>query len=298
MEKELKRTLADNVFDMVNFVLVIIVVFTIAYPLYFVLIASMSDVSKLLMNPLTLLPRGFSLGAYKKVLENADIWLGFRNSVLYTVAGTLLNVIMTVLAAYPLSRRDFVGRNVFTFIFVFTMFFSGGMIPMYLVVKHLGLTDTFWALIIPGAVGVYNIVITRTYIQTSVPNELKEAVVIDGGNNLQLLLYVIIPLSAPILVVIGLFYAVGHWNSFFNALIYLSNRNLFPLQLILREILIFNEMTSMTEVATDAEYVRLMMEKEALKYAVVVVSSFPFILLLPYARKYFSKGMIIGSIKG
>lgn len=216
---------------------------------------------------------------------------------MYTVIGTALNVVMTIAAAYPLSRQDFKGRNAFTVLIVFTMFFSGGMIPTYLLIKDLGLLDSFWVMILPTAVSVWNILIMRTFFQSSIPKELQEAAFLDGCSNLKLLVRIILPLSGPVLAVMVLFYAVGHWNSYFNALIYLSDRDKYPLQLFLREILIQDQMQNMVDLGSDT-YSKSLMEVEAIKYAAVMVTNLPMLILYPFLQKYFIKGVMIGAIKG
>jgi len=241
--------------------------------------------------------------AYKKVFSHKDIMMGYKNTIIYTMIGTAINLIMTILAAYPLSRKDFYGRGWITAIFAFTMFFSGGLIPTYLVVKNLGMIDTIWALIIPTAVSTYNIVIMRTYFSTSIPYELQEAALIDGCSNTKILLKIMLPLATPIIAVMVLFYAVGHWNAYFNAIIYLTDRNKFPLQLILREILIQNQTEKLLQssgaAGVDIESVaRQQMLAESLKYAVIVVASVPMLILYPILQKYFVKGIMLGALKG
>jgi putative aldouronate transport system permease protein len=226
------------------------------------------------------------------------VWRGYRNTIFYTVVGTVINLFLTTLAAYPLSRRDLPGRNIFMFLITFTMFFHGGLIPTYLVVKGLGMVDTFWALVIPNAIATYNLIVMRTYFQTSIPWELQEAALIDGCSNTRLLLKIILPLSKPIIAVMVLFYAVMHWNAFFNALIYLRDEELYPLQLILREILIMNQ----TSLSDDASIQFGMDEKlllaESIKYALIIVASVPVLIMYPFVQRHFVKGVMIGSIKG
>jgi putative aldouronate transport system permease protein len=242
-------------------------------------------------------PKDINFDAYKKVFMNEDILNGFWNTLKYTTIGTAINVAMTTIAAFPLSRRDFMGRNIIMGFFVFTMFFSGGLIPSYLLIKELGMLDTFWVMVIPNAVAVWNIIIMRTFFQTTIPIELQESAMIDGCNNIQILIKIVLPLSMPVIAVMVLFYAVGHWNSYFNALIYLQDRELFPLQLILREILIQSQTDEMVK-ATSESFVKQQLSVEGLKYAVLVVSNIPMMLLYPFLQKYFVKGFMIGAIKG
>ena len=294
----LRRTRGDKIFAAIVVALVALFLFVILYPMLFVISASLSDTRLVYENPLLIIPKGFNLLSYGTVFENRDIWTGYRNTVLYTLAGTLLNVIMTVMAAYPLSRKDFYGRNFFTFIFIFTMFFNGGLIPTYLVVRNLGLLNKFVVMILPNAVNVYYIVIMRTFFQTRIPDEIEESAKIDGCTNIYMLIKIILPLAVPVIAVMVMFYSVGHWNSYFQALIYLTSRNRFPLQLILREILVRNQMEEMLTIATDEEYAQRLMTREGLKYAVVVVASVPILVLYPFLQKFFKEGIMIGALKG
>lgn len=292
-------TAGDRWFGRINVFIVAVITVIILYPLLFVVFASVSDPRLIFDNPLLLWPRGFTLDGYKRVFDNPDIWRGFGNAVLYTGLGTLVNVTFTTLAAYPLSRRDFKARNAVTILFTFTMFFSGGLIPTYLVNQQLGIINTLWVMILPGAVSVYNMIIMRTYFQQNIPLELEESAFIDGATDMQLLLKVVLPLSAPIMAVMLMFYGVGRWNGYFDAMIYLSDREKFPLQLILREILVQNQMgdamnqSIMTSGQSDVNAI-----KQSIKYAVVVVSSVPVLLFYPVVSKYFEKGIMIGAIKG
>jgi len=297
LTRRIKQSAGDKVFDIAIHLLLALVLVIVLYPLLFVLIASVSDSRAVVNGEVWFWPKGLNFHGYARVLQNSDIVRGFLNSILYTIVGTAINVTMTIMAAYPLSRRDFVGRNAMTALLVFTMFFSGGLIPTYLLVKKLGMVDTFWALVIPNAVGVWNIVIMRTFFQHSIPHELQEAAAIDGCSNFRILLKVVLPLSLPIVAVIGLFYSVGHWNAFFNALIYLTDRSKFPLQLILREILIQSQVNEMVQVSEES-LVKGVMEAEAIKYAVVIVANLPMFLLYPFLQRYFVKGVIVGALKG
>lgn len=297
MQFQLSR--GDKIYNVINIVLVGIITLIILYPLLFVVFASVSDPRQIFDNALLLWPKGFTLDGYKRVFDNPDIWMGFKNAVIYTVLGTAVNVIMTTLAAYPLSRRDFRGRNVITILFTFTMFFSGGLIPTYLVNQQLGIINTMWVMILPGAVSVYNMIIMRTYFQQNIPLELEESAFIDGATDMQLLLKVVLPLSTPIIAVMMMFYGVGRWNGYFDAMIYLSDRELFPLQLILREILVQNQMgdaANQAMMSSNQSEVNLI--KQSIKYAVVVVSSIPVLIFYPIVSKYFEKGIMIGAIKG
>jgi putative aldouronate transport system permease protein len=246
------------------------------------------------------MPKGINLDGYKRVLAYDDIWIGYRNTIFYTIAGTLISLVLTLTAAYPLARRDFVGKNFFVVYFTITMFFSGGLIPTYMVVKSLGMRNTIFAQILLGAVSFMNIVIVRTFYQTSIPEELQEAAQIDGCSNTKLFISIILPLAKPIIAVMALFYGVGQWNSYFNALIYISDRNLFPLQMILREILIINEI-DMEMMMTEGEMEAINKRVELatlLKYSVIIVSTLPVIAAYPFLQKYFVRGIMVGAIKG
>lgn len=269
----------------------------VLYPLYFVLIASISAPETVMRGEVWIWPTELSFVGYERLFANSELMRGFLNTLLYTTTGTALNVMMTIAAAYPLSRADFNGRGIFTAIIVFTMFFSGGMIPNYLLVKELGMLDTIWAMIIPSAVSVWNIIIMRTFFQNSIPKEMQEAAFIDGASNMRVLWRIVLPLSGPILAVMVLFYAVGHWNSYFSALIYLSDRSNYPLQLFLREILVQGQMQEMVDISDDS-LARSLMDAEAIKYAAVIVTNLPMLLLYPFLQKYFVKGVMIGAIKG
>ncbi|MDR9744375.1 carbohydrate ABC transporter permease [Paenibacillus sp. FSL F4-0087] len=287
----------DRIFNVINHFLLITITLIVIYPLVFVLSASFSDPQAVLRGEMFLWPKGINLHSYEKIFQNKDILRGYTNTLIYTSVGTLINLVMTILAAYPLSRKDFIGRNAIMALFVFTMFFSGGLIPTYMLIKNLGMLNTFWVMIIPNAVSIWNIIIMRTFFQQSIPNELHEAATIDGCSNIQTLTRIILPLSMPIIAVTILFYAVGHWNAFFNAMLYLSDKDKFPLQLILREILIQGQTNDMVKMSTESA-IKQQREVEGIKYAVLVVANIPVLLLYPFLQRYFVKGVMIGAIKG
>lgn len=295
--KHIKDTTGDRVFRTISLVFLGVVMVLIIYPLLYVLNASFTSPAELFSSPLLLYPKGFNLNAYKLAFENSDIWLGYRNSLFYTVAGTAINLLMTTLGAYPLSRKDFVGRNVLTVFYAFTMYFSGGLIPFFLVVRSLGIINTIWSMLLPGAVSVFNMIIMRTYFQSNIPVELQDAAQIDGCSNFRLLRSVVLPLSTPIIAVLSLYYGVGHWNGYFNAMIFLNNRELFPLQLFLRDILLKGEMSSMLPIAVDDQYSQRILDQIALRYVVIVVATVPVFIIYPFLQKYFAKGILIGAIK-
>jgi putative aldouronate transport system permease protein len=293
----INQSRSDRIVEWTIVCLLGLVLVIVMYPLIYVFSASLSDPLAILKGEVRLLPKGFNLDAYKKVFQNQNIIRGYLNTFIYTLTGTAINVVMTTLAAYPLSRKDFYGRNVFNVLIVFTMFFSGGMVPMYILVSNLNLLNTIWAVVLPGAISVWNMMIMRTYFQSNISLEIQEAAAMDGCSNIGILSRIVLPLSAPILAVMILFYAVGHWNAFYNALMYLSDRSKFPLQVILREILIQNRMDEMASVL-DEDKIQYMMNVEALKYAVVIVANIPVFILYPFLQKYFVKGVMIGALKG
>ncbi|OZB97644.1 carbohydrate ABC transporter permease [Paenibacillus sp. XY044] len=287
----------DRIFNVINYFVLIVVTLVVLYPLVFVLSASFSDPQTVLRGEMLLWPKGINLNSYEKIFQNKDIISGFTNTLIYTTLGTAINLVMTILAAYPLSRRDFVGRNAIMALLVFTMFFSGGLIPTYLLIKNLGMLNTLWVMIIPNAVSIWNIIIMRTFFQQSIPHELQEAATIDGCSNIQILTRIMLPLSMPIIAVTILFYAVGHWNAFFNALLYLTDKDKFPLQLVLREILIQGQTNDMVKMSTESA-IKQQREVEGIKYAVLVVANIPVLVLYPFLQRYFVKGVMIGAIKG
>lgn len=291
----IRRTPGERVFDVINYTLMILLVVVTLYPLLYVLFASISNAGELAATRgLLLAPKGFSIEAYRKVFDNPAISTGYRNTLFYVVGGTALNMIMTVLGAYALSRRNVMWKTPILLMIIFTMFFSGGLIPTYLLVgKDLNWIDTPWALIVPTAINTWNLLILRTSFE-AVPESLEEAARIDGANDFTILWRVVIPLSLPALAVILLFYAVGHWNAYFQALIYLRDRSLFPLQLILREILIANSMDTMTSGVSSGDVEPI---GDTIKYATIVVATLPILILYPFLQRYFVKGVLVGGVK-
>ncbi|TFE26090.1 carbohydrate ABC transporter permease [Cohnella luojiensis] len=293
----MKQPAGDRMFTISNYTLLTVFFLIILYPLIFVLSASVSDPSAVVSGKVWLWPVKPNLMGYEAVFKHKLIGSGFLNSFYYTAFGTAINVVMTLLAAYPLSRKDFYGKNAIMFLFVFTTMFSGGLIPGYLLVKDLNMLNTVWAMVLPGALSVWNVIITRTYFQTAIPPEMLEAAQMDGCNDFKYVWKIIIPLAGPILAVITLFYAVGHWNQFFSALIFLDKQNMYPLQIILRDILIQNDVSALMlsdiQDAARREALRVL-----LKYSLIVVSTLPLMLLYPFVQKHFVKGVMIGSLKG
>lgn len=295
MAAGIKQSRSDIIFDIINIAILSIILIIVIYPLILVVSASFSDPMAVMKGEVVLFPVSPTLDAYKAVFRHEDIMTGYRNTIIYTVVGTAVNLIMTIAGAYPLSRKDFYGRKALTLFYSFTMFFSGGLIPSYLINTKLGLNNNFWVMIIPGAVSVWNMLIMRTFFQNSIPIELQEAAFMDGCTNIGILLKIVLPLSTPVIAVMVMYYGVGHWNAYFTALIYFRDRNKFPLQLILREILVQHEMSQMTEGETLVSQVLL---AEGIKYAAMVVASVPVLLLYPFLQKYFVKGVMMGAIKG
>lgn len=269
----------------------------VLYPLLYVVNASVSDPAAIMTGQVRLLPVGFNLAGYEAVFKSRQVWTGYYNSIIYASVGTVINVVLTIMVAYPLSRPDFRGRNVIMFMITFTMLFNGGLIPTYLLVRDLGMVNTRWAMLIPNAIAVWNVIITRTYFQATIPKELLESAHMDGCSNVRFISAIVLPLSRAIIAVIALFYAVSHWNAFFNALIYLRDQRLVPLQIVLRSILLMNQVDP--EMMTDVDRAQgLEFLAEMLKYSLIVVASAPVIALYPFVQKHFVKGVMIGSIKG
>ncbi|CDQ38395.1 MULTISPECIES: carbohydrate ABC transporter permease [Virgibacillus] len=301
MSTSIQETKKDKLFKVLVFLFLTAALVIVLYPLIYIISASISNPSAVNSGEMWLLPKDITLEGYRLIFQNNDIWRGYFNTIFYTILGTLINLAVTIPAAYALSRKDFAGRNLLMGMFVLTMFFSGGLIPTYLVVKSLGLIDTIWAMVLPNAAAVWNIVIARVFFQTSIPKGLEEAAIIDGASNFKLFTKIILPLSAPIIAVMALFYGVGHWNGYFNALIYLSDKDMYPLQLVLREILVLQEMASQnTNISGSmAEAMHSKQQLAAIvKYGVMIVSSLPVIIVYPFLQRYFVKGVLIGSLKG
>lgn len=294
----IKDSLSDRIFNAVNLIVLTILMLGVLYPLVYVFSASISDPDLVITGKMWLIPRGFTLEGYKRVLQDPDILLGYRNTVLYTVVGTAVNLVLTLSAAYALSKRFLRGGKTIMFFVTFTMYFSGGMIPSYLLMQDLKLMDTFAALVLSGAVSTYNLIIARTFFSNGVPQELEDAARIDGCSVTKTFMLVVLPLSKALIGVLALYYGVSHWNSYFSALIYISDRAKFPLQLILREILIENQQKA--TMLIDNEEIALLQMKVAnlIKYAVIFVSSAPVLIIYPFLQKYFDKGVMLGSLKG
>ena len=287
----------DKIFTVIVFIILTFFFIAVLYPCIFVVSASISSGNAVQSGRVVLWPVDLSFEGYKTVFNTPTIWIGYRNSILYTIGGTLINLFMTLTAAYCMSRHDLPGRNGIMLVFTFTMFFNGGLIPMYMQVQNLKLLNTPLSLMLPGAISVYNMIVARTFIVNTIPREMLEASQIDGCSDLRYFLSIVLPLSKAIIAVLTLFYAVGHWNAYFNAMIYLHDKNMYPLTLFLREILMSTNIDPST--VSDPELqARLADMAAVIKYALIMVSVIPVLLIYPFVQKYFVTGVMIGSVKG
>ncbi|WP_115995689.1 carbohydrate ABC transporter permease [Cohnella lupini] len=302
MMSTMKVSGRDKIFLAFNYSFVILAFVLVAYPVIYMLSASISDPKLVGSGEMWLLPKGITFEGYERVFQNKSIWTGYGNTLLYTVVGTAINLFVTLPAAYALSRKDLSGRHFFMGMFIVTMFFGGGLVPSYLLVKELGMVNTMWAIVIPSAASIWNIIVCRTFFQTSIPKELQEAAQIDGSSNLRLFVSIILPLSMPIIAVMALFYGVGNWNSYFSAMIYLNDAEKYPLQLVLRQILVLQEMSAMAGGTIDASTASALNNKAEIaalvKYAVIIIATAPIIAIYPFLQRYFVQGVMIGSVKG
>ncbi|MCL2831557.1 MAG: carbohydrate ABC transporter permease [Treponema sp.] len=292
-----KATARDKIFYSIILVFLTLFFMIVLYPCVFILSASISSSSAVQSGKVVLWPVGFNLEGYRTVFNTSVVWIGFANSLFYTVVSTCVSVVMTLTTSYCLSRSDMPGRNFFMLMFTFTMFFGGGLIPFYMLVRNLGLLNTRWVLIVTGALWVYNMIIAKTFIQHNIPSEMLDAAKIDGCSDIYYFIRIVIPLSTAIIAVLILFYAVGNWNSYFAAMIYLNNRNLYPLTIFLREILMASQIDPST--VSDPELqMRVADAAAVIKYSLIVVTVVPVLIVYPFVQKYFVKGIMIGSIKG
>lgn len=297
--KKRRRYLSSNkVFDIVNYTLLLLMAIIVLYPLYFVVIASVSDPNAIYAGEVVFLPKKISLDGYKMLIENNLIWSGYWNTIRYTVIGTLVNVTLTICAAYALSRKKLPGRKSLTLFIAFTMFFNGGLISTYLLVQKMGMINTMWAVILPGAVGPWNLIVAKSFFENTVPEELYEVACIDGCSELRAFIKVILPVSKAILAIMVLFYAVAHWNSYFNAMLYFTKDKLYPLQLVLRNLLIQTDMTAMSATGDATSLAQQQRIADQIKYGVIIISSVPVMALYPFVQKYFAQGVTLGAIKG
>ena len=286
----------DIAFNIFLYALCILILIIIAYPLYFIIIASFSNPSEVANGNVWFWPSQFTLDGYKELFRHSDIWVGYWNTILYTLVGTLIGLVVNISAAYSLSRKDLVGRKLITFFFIFTMFFNGGLIPTYFTVRDFHLYDTFWVMVLPFSVVVYNIIVARTFFDSSLPKELLDAAQIDGCGNLRFFFSIALPLSKAVIAVIALYIAVAQWNSYFNALVYIRSENLKPLQLVVRNILITNQ--SLVGAGDGLAAQEAMRLANLMKYAVIIITPVPIMCVYPFVQKYFSQGVMIGAIKG
>lgn len=302
MVSGLKLSKRDRIFLICIYTYVAIALLLVAYPILYIISASISDPKMVASGEMWLFPKGITFKGYEIVFQNSKIWTGYRNTILYTLLGTTINLVVTMPAAYALSRKDFVGRGFFMGMFMVTMFIGGGLVPTYMLVKELGMVNTMWALVIPGAASIWNIIVSRTFFANSIPAELQDAAQIDGATNIRLFLRIVLPLSMPIIAVMALFYGVGHWNSYFGAMIYLNDDAKYPLQLVLRQILVLQEMQSQVGGIIDATAAAAQNNKAEIaslvKYGVIIVSTLPIIAVYPFLQRYFVQGVMIGSVKG
>lgn len=292
----MRRSRGDVAANAIIYTLSVIMLVVLIYPLYFVVIASFSDPSSVSNGQVWFYPVGFTLDGYSALLKQVDVWVGYWNTIWYTVFGTFIGLAVNIPAAYALSRRDLVGRKAIVFFFVFTMFFNGGLIPTFLTIQKFGLYDTFLVMILPFSVIVYDILVARTFFNTSIPAELWDAAQLDGCGNLSYFFRIALPLSKAIIAVLGLWIAVGQWNSYFTALVYLRSPGLYPLQLILRNILVTDQMQSAMGTG-EAQQIALRLAN-LMRYSAIIVSTVPIMCVYPFIQKYFNKGVMIGAIKG
>ena len=288
----------DRVFGTVTYFLATLFMLVCAYPLIYVLSASISNPALIVSGKIVLLPKEIQFRAYEAVFKSEDVLLGYKNAVFYAFAGTAINIVLTTAGAYVLSRPDLWGRTAVTFLISFTMFFSGGMIPTYITIKNLGMINTVWAMLLPGAISATNLLIMRNFFTHSVPQEIIEAAYVDGCSNIGTLCRIVLPVSGSIIAVMIIFYFVGHWNAYFSAMIYLNDKKLYPLQVFLREILIQNQLGDMSGGADTVNQAEMTLLYEALKFAVITVATLPIMCVYPFLQRYFVKGVMIGSIKG
>lgn len=299
--KAVKRCREDIIFDTVIFIVLTLILFIVAYPLYWVIISSFSDPTAVSAGKVLLRPIGFTLKGYAEVFKNSQVMRGFFNSIVITFVGVCVNLAVTLPTAYALSRDNFSGKKPITVFYMITMFFGGGMIPTYLVVKNMQLLNTIWALVLPGCLSVYNMIVARTFFKSNISEELYEAGEIDGCTQSRFFFQIALPLSKAIIAIMVLYYGVGHWNSYFSALLYISDQDKYPLQLVLRNILITNQ-TALSQTATTAAARAALQEQQQLidvmKYSLIIISSVPVLIMYPLVQKHFVKGVMIGSVKG
>lgn len=293
---EVRDSKGDRIFYTICTIIVVFLTIIVLYPIIYVVSASFSSAEAVYSGRMWLFPVDMTLIGYKYVLSYSAIWVGYRNTIFYSITATAFSLILTMFCAFPLSRKDLWGRKPINFLFTFTMIFSGGMIPNYLLIKNLHMINTVWSMIIPGSLSVYNMIVARTFIQNTIPDEMVEASRIDGCNDIRFFVSILLPLSMTILAVLAMTYIASYWNAYFNAFLYLNEKKLYPLQIFLRQILVqsnFDADMLDPEAADQLQTLQML-----LKYAVIVISTLPMLLVYPFFQKYFQKGVMIGSVKG
>lgn len=291
------KSRGDLIFDLFNYTLLAVITLLVLYPLYFIVIASFSDPDYINTGQVFLLPKGFNTLGYQKIFEDAKIWRAYGNTIFYTLVGTCINIVLTMLFAYPLSRKDFCGRKFLTFFMMFTMYFQGGLMPTYILMQNIGLYDTPWVMVLLPAINVFNVIIAKTNIQNNIPEELYEAAAIDGCSHFKFFCRIVMPLSKSIVAVLVLYYGVAHWNEFMNGLVYLRDEGLYPLQLVLRGILVQNQASA--DMMADIDSMMAQQKAaELIKYGLIIVSALPVLVIYPFLQKYFAKGVMVGAVKG
>jgi putative aldouronate transport system permease protein len=293
----LRARMSDPVFNVVAIGGLLLVMLAILYPMYFIVIASFSEPSEILNGNVWLWPKGFTLEGYTRIFSDSTILRGFGNSILYTVVGTCISVVSVLCAAYALSRKDLYGRTVFMLLFIITMFIDGGLIARYLVVRDLGMLDSIWAVVLPGAIGVWNLIIARAFFENNVPSELRDAAQLDGANDFRFFWSIVLPLSKPLIFLMIMIHLVANWNAFFDALIFLEDQNKYPLQLVLRNVLIQSEVSSAGGSGAMDSYAAAQRLGELIKYGMIVISTLPLLIVLPFMQKHFTKGALLGAVK-
>lgn len=296
-ENNMRHSYSDKIFDSVNLVVMILLIFVFTWPLWFVLIASFSDPDAILMGKVILTPKGITFGGYKRLLVYKEIWVGYANSIFYTVVGTSLNMVMSICLAYPMSEKSFAPRRILMPFFMFTVYFGGGLIPTYLLYRDMGIVNTRWAILLPGMVSVYNSLIIRSFFMNSIPGELKDSAKIDGANAFKYLCKIVLPLSKAVFAVVGLYYMVGNWNNYTKALYYIYDDRIAPLQIFVRRLVMSTKL--MADMATDPEMMEELIEQtQLMQYGVIIVVSVPVLCVYPFVQKYFVKGVMVGAVKG
>ena len=293
-----RRITQDKVVYFANYMLLTLLLIIVLYPIIYIISCSFSSGNALMTGKVKFFPVGFTLDSYETVFKYKSIWIGFRNSLVYTFVGALISIILTLFAAYPLSREDFRGRKIVTALFIFTMMFSGGLIPTFLLIKDLKMINTMWAIILPGAVSAYNVIVARTFFNQTIPKELLEAAKMDGCSDFKFFTVIIVPLSRPIIAVLSLWVTISLWNSYFNPMIYINSVDKYPLQLVLRKILLMSQVDLSSANVDPIMAAKNRYLSEMLKYGTIIISSLPLMFVYPFVQKHFVKGVMIGSIKG